>query len=139
MPLRSCLVGSVSIRYRDPARTRHTGDVYLEVSGDRRYLAFYDNAEKELDEGPYRVSEGEVFVVGDNRRLEEDDSRGWSFGRRGSGLPRTMINGVPSVLWAGANPYRIGLDLATPHVPATDGTMRRALDECLTKLTGISL
>lgn len=138
----SCLVGRASYTDWDFNRTRHEGEVYLEVLGDRRYLTFYDDAVPRGDEGPFTVNDGEFFVIGDNRG-NAHDSRRW-YGGEGGGVPLSTVNGVAFVVWLavteqGVDWSREGQDLGALELPPSLGDLRQSLDACQATLKGIEL
>jgi signal peptidase I len=138
----SCRVGWATYRDQDTWRTKHEGEVYLEVLGDRPYLAFYDAAVPRSDEGPYTVKTGEVFVLGDNR-LNSHDSRMWYMGQ-GGGVPLSTVIGVPFVVWLAQNDQgvdwsREGVDLRTLTVPPSLRDLQPAVDACLGRIMRTSL
>jgi signal peptidase I len=138
----SCLVGEAS--YPDPDGGRvHAGEVYLEVLGARRYLTFYDEnlGISGLEQGPYTVKPGEVFVVGDNRD-NSHDSRMWNWGA-GGGVPRSTIIGVAFVVWLplgdhGIEWAREGMDLTELAIPPELGELQPGIDACTVKIARTS-
>jgi hypothetical protein len=67
--------------------------VFVEFLVDRAYLTLVDPND-DTSFGPYVVSAGEVFVLGDHR-AGSLDSRAWTdrYGRPGRGVPLRFING----------------------------------------------
>jgi signal peptidase I len=138
----SCLVGEAS--YPDPGGGPvHAGQVYLEVLGARRYLTFYDDnlGMGGVEQGPYTVKAGEVFVVGDNRH-NSHDSRMWNLGA-GGGVPLSTVNGVAFVVWLPVSDHGIdwareGMDLRELAVPPGLGELQPGIDACTAKIAGTS-
>ena len=110
----SCRVGSWSY---DDESSKHTGDVFVEFLERSAYLVFFESGASPPDEvqGPYRVTDGEWFVVGDNR-FNSHDSRMW-YGGAGGGVPTAKVRGRATTIWSSTVPGRFGVDLAADPVP----------------------
>jgi signal peptidase I len=75
---------------------RHVCDAYLEHNDETTYRVVHDQLSPQPpDFGPYRVPEGEVFVMGDNR-FHSSDSRMWT---TTSTVPETYIKGRALIVW----------------------------------------
>ena len=97
----ACLVGPYNFEEGEGFPRR--GDLYVEFLGDYSYLTIYEEGHAELEQGPYHVAPGEVWVLGDNRN-NSADSRAWNHGL-GAGAPYDNIKGRALFVWLslGAN------------------------------------
>jgi signal peptidase I len=128
-PLASCKVGAAM-----------DGEVDLEVEDGRTFLAYYDERSADLDgaEGPWRVPDGEVFAVGDNRRNAHDSRKWW--GGQGGGVPMGDVLGVPVLIWlaidegGAADWSRANTPLEGPHLPRDLASLAPGLARCLAQL-----
>ncbi len=132
---------------------------YVEYLGDEEYLTTYrdrlelDACASDADcdagrscranlcgtlQGPYRIEQGQAFVLGDNRD-NSHDSRAWK-GGLGAGVPFENIKGRAMFVWwswdarAGGLAWdRLGVDvLGTPKLPAgAAAQLDGALQKCL--------
>jgi signal peptidase I len=104
-----CRVGDYRFNEGEPGYEKQ-GGLYVEFLGDYSYLTLFED--ENLDEGegftsrrtlqgPYRVDEGEVWVLGDNRN-NSSDSRAWRQGR-GAGVPFDNIKGRALFVWLSFN------------------------------------
>ncbi|HEY5960251.1 MAG TPA: signal peptidase I, partial [Polyangiaceae bacterium] len=76
---------------------RRRGELFVEFLGDYSYLTLYLDGMPQLEEGPYHVAPGEVWVLGDNRH-NSSDSRAWN-NRLGGGAPYENIKGRALFVW----------------------------------------
>jgi signal peptidase I len=107
-----------------------TGSVELEYLDGEAYLVFFDEANRDGKQGPYRVAPGEFWVLGDNRN-NSFDSRAW-FGGRGGGLPLDHVKGLPLFRWYSDGDWsRYGSPLAEPLLPRSLSMLVPALERCL--------
>jgi signal peptidase I len=128
-----CLVGMASVTDTEGAVA--SGELHVEFLDGAAYLAFFD--EKAMDpavQGPYAVSDREIWVLGDNR-YNSNDSRVW-FGGRGGGLPLALVKGRALFRWlsltkAGVDGSRFGTSLAEPLLPASMKSLEAPFQKCL--------
>lgn len=105
-----CRVGDYRFHEGDPGYEKQ-GGLYVEFLGDYSYLTLFEDEHLDQSEGfssrrgmlqgPYRVAEGEVWVLGDNRN-NSSDSRAWRQGR-GAGVPFENIKGRALFVWLSFN------------------------------------
>lgn len=105
-----CRVGSYQFDEGEPGYVKR-GGLYVEFLGDYSYLTLFEDealededgfgSHRALMQGPYRVQEGEVWVLGDNRN-NSSDSRAWRQGR-GAGVPFENIKGRALFVWLSFN------------------------------------
>lgn len=91
----SCSAGSYEFEEGEGFRRR--GELFVEYLGDYSYLTLYLDGQPQLEEGPYHVAPGEVWVLGDNRH-NSSDSRAWN-NRLGGGAPFENIKGRALFVW----------------------------------------
>jgi signal peptidase I len=127
----SCKVG----KYIDEDTSgfgQHSGDLYVEYLEDTAYLALYDDHHFPQRQGPYRVADGEVWVMGDNRH-NSLDSRAWQRrgGGIGAGVPYDNIKGRAMIVWFPASRMLVNV-MGKPILP--DGAppeLVAGIDRCL--------
>jgi signal peptidase I len=108
----------------------HSGDVELEFLHGRAYLVFYDRSGYSSGLTPsFKVSPGEYFVVGDNRR-NSHDSRTWST-VRAAGVPRANLTGKPLFVYAGGEPGRFGAALEESRLPPSLSSLAPEFERCM--------
>jgi signal peptidase I len=143
---------------------RDDSDLYVEFLEDKSYLTLYSpyGAESKGPEkpachstddcelgqtcrvgicgyhqGPFKVKDNEVWVMGDNRN-NSHDSRSWR-GGQGAGVPFENIKGRATYVWMSFAPTgevasdRLFVDvMGTPTLPKdADPTLGAALEKCL--------
>lgn len=91
----NCSAGHYEFEEGDGLRRR--GELFVEFLGDYSYLTLYLDGQPQLEEGPYHVAPGEVWVLGDNRH-NSSDSRAWN-NRLGGGAPFENIKGRALFVW----------------------------------------
>lgn len=140
----SCFVGTYSYTDVEPPSMRHEGDLFVEYLGDESYLTLYDHMSSGASEaqGPYRVKQGEVWVMGDNRN-NSHDSRAW-WGGQGGGVPFDNIRGRALFVWlsvgdAGMDWTRLGAPvMGRPRLPVAMRHLEGNLSKCLRERPAIA-
>jgi signal peptidase I len=141
-----CRVGQFSYEGR-------TAELFVEFLDSASYLTLFDDdpdttscsepshcACREgicgVQQGPFGVAPGEVWVMGDNRD-NSHDSRTWR-GGLGAGVPLENIKGKAGMIWMSFGPAgnvaseRIGLEVsASPQLPGATKALTSALADCL--------
>jgi signal peptidase I len=92
----SCLVGNYEFQEGDEHNTKR-GELFVEFLGEYSYLTVFEDERFDGRQGPYKVADGEVWVLGDNRN-NSSDSRAW-YGGRGGGVPFANIKGRALFVW----------------------------------------
>ena len=131
-----CSVGRGALP-ADSDGVRSEGNVFVEFLDDETYLTFLEANVPPIEvEGPWTVTPGEAFMIGDNRESSHD-SRRWSQGV-GGGVRPELVRGEPFVIWlaeaGGAVDWsRFGALLARPRptLPRTMAALQPELDHCL--------
>jgi signal peptidase I len=123
-----CRVGEY--RYTDDA-TVHEGELFVEFLEDSAYFTFLERGTLGSEQqGPFRIRDGDTWVLGDNRN-NSHDSRMW-FGGQGGGVPASLVVGRARTIWMSPNPAHEFTDLASdPVAPSPD--LAAGLAECLAK------
>jgi signal peptidase I len=126
----SCKVGDYKFS-EEPGSFMHSGELYVEYLEGTAYLAIYMHEGLDAHEGPFHVSPGELWVMGDNRHNSQD-SRKWQNGR-GAGVPFANIKGRAMFVWLPPARMFVGV-MGTPEPPPGSGPdIKRGLAECLAK------
>ena len=126
-PVPRCRLGIGGLGRSDEPGT--TGEFFVEFLHGQAYLVVLYRNEAPRNEGPFTVSPGEVYVIGDNR-YNSSDSRTWN-GGKGGGVPFSNIDGQAWWLWL--PPARFGdvVHGTTPALPEGAASLRPALNGCL--------
>lgn len=121
-----------------------SGELYVEFFGEHSYLTLYENQGPEDSseiEGPYRVKDGEFWVLGDNRN-SSSDSRRWNQGR-GGGVPFQNVKGRAMFVWlsfndGGDDAFGVTWDrlftnvMGTPRLPKeAPEDLKKGIEQCL--------
>jgi signal peptidase I len=136
----------------------HTAELFVEFLGDKSYLTLFDADPDDqtcaggedcgaglacrsgicgILQGPFRVAQDEVWVMGDNRN-NSHDSRSWR-GGLGAGVPFENIKGRAMFVWMSFGPGgNIAQDrlfvnvLGRPKLPASqEAALQPAVDKCM--------
>lgn len=122
-----CSVGKYAFRENDGSS--ESGDLYVEFLGDEAYLTVYDDGPSAAYEGPFRVPQGEVYVMGDNRN-NSHDSRKW-YGTKGGGVPYSHIQGRAMRVWWPPSRLMVPV-MGHPEVPkGMSPSLTEGIDRCL--------
>jgi signal peptidase I len=139
----SCLAGTYNFEEGEGFPRR--GELYVEFMGDYSYLTIYEEGHAEIEQGPYHVAPGEVWVLGDNRN-NSADSRAWNH-NLGAGAPFENIKGRALFVWLslGGNGWPT-LDrmftsvLGRPRLPkGAPGYLTVGIDKCLSQRPSVTL
>lgn len=134
-----CRVGTYS--FGSDARYLEVGELFVEYLHDVAYLTFYEKDGPRGRQGPYRVKEGEFWVMGDNRH-NSSDSRAWRHGR-GAGVPFENVKGRAMFVWLsfddqGGQPLGVTWDrlftnvMGRPRLPKeAPEELKRGIERCL--------
>jgi len=131
----ACLAGTYNFEEGEGFPRR--GELYVEFLGDYSYLTIYEEGHAEIEQGPYHVAPGEVWVLGDNRN-NSADSRAWNH-NLGAGAPFENIKGRALFVWLslGSNGWptfdRMFTNvLGRPRLPkGAPPELDAAIDRCL--------
>jgi signal peptidase I len=145
-----CYVGP--FRYENRA-----AELYIEFLGEKSYFTLFDvNPDEQtctgqedcgvglacrsgicgILQGPFKVAQGEAWVMGDNRN-NSHDSRSWR-GGMGAGVPFENIKGRAMFVWMSFGPGggiaqdRLFVNvLGRPKLPAGNEGLQGAVDKCM--------
>ncbi len=139
----SCSVGHYEFSEGDEAFKKR-GELFVEYLGEYSYLTLFEEERFDGRQGPYKVKEGEVWVLGDNRN-NSSDSRAWNNGR-GGGAPFANIKGRAMFVWmsfaasGGITWDRLLTNvMGRPRLPKeADPALVAAIDKCLQKRPPVS-
>jgi signal peptidase I len=91
----SCSAGHYA--YEEGEGVTKQGELFVEFLGEYSYLTLFEDNHPDIEQGPYHVAPGEVWVMGDNRN-NSSDSRAWNHGL-GAGAPFENIKGKALFVW----------------------------------------
>lgn len=138
----SCLAGMYNFEEGEGFPRR--GELYVEFLGDYSYLTIYEEGHADIEQGPYHVAPGEVWVLGDNRN-NSADSRAWNH-NLGAGAPFENIKGRALFVWLslGSNGWPT-LDrmftnvLGRPRLPkGAPAYLTAGIDKCLNQRPSVT-
>jgi signal peptidase I len=132
-----CHAGTFTYAENEEVWGHHEGELFVEFLGDNAYLTLLDRAAlgSADHQGPFRVKDGEFFVMGDNRN-NSHDSRLW-FGGRGGGVPFDLLKGHALFVWfsasnRGFDASRIGtIVTGHPRVEQASVELQAGIERCL--------
>jgi signal peptidase I len=107
------------------------GELDVEFLNDHAYLTLYgeDSDPAYEHEGPFHVSSGEVYVMGDNRN-DSLDSRRWHHGA-GGGVPDANLRGRASRIWLPLSRLMLPI-MGAPRLPeGMPRELSEGIDRCL--------
>jgi signal peptidase I len=124
-PMPTCFVG------RAKAPFDSEGEVFLEwIDGRPHLLLFEARSVPRPDFGPFRVPDGQLFVLGDNRNNSRD-SAFW-FDSKGGGVPFDDVRGRVSSIWQSSDSAHTG-SVEDVTLPSDWKHLQPKIDECLQK------
>jgi len=98
-----CRVGEYT--FGEETGFEQTTELFVEFLGKNSYLTMLEGGREHIEEGPYRVSVGEFWVLGDNRD-NSMDSRAWLHGK-GAGVPFDNVKGRAMFVWLSFNEQNV--------------------------------
>lgn len=140
-PVPYCRVGEYT--FGEETGYAETTELFVEFLGENSYLTMLEGGREHVEEGPYRVSVGEFWVLGDNRD-NSMDSRAWLHGK-GAGVPFENVKGRAMFVWLSFNeqnvdPLGVTWDrlftqvMGTPRLPKeASPELKAGIETCLTQ------
>lgn len=146
-PVPHCRVGTYT--FGEESGYPETGELFVEFLGDYSYLTLFEDGRDDGRQGPYRVKDGEFWVLGDNRN-NSSDSRAWQNGR-GAGVPFPNVKGRAMFVWLSFN--ELGQDalgvtwdrlftnvLGSPRLPKeASPELKQGIERCLASRPNVTL